>query len=81
MIAIIYKGVAFPVVFKLLTKFGNSSTTERIELMDKFIDLFGLASIDCLMADREFVGAEWLQYLNKNGIRYYIRIRNNFILF
>jgi len=79
-VAIVYEGVAFPVLFKLLPKFGNSSTAERIELINKFVELFGLSSIDCLMADREFVGSKWLKYLNENGIRYYIRIRNNFIL-
>src|SRR5699024_5366874 len=34
--------------------------------------------IDCLLADREFVGGKWLAFLNENGIRYHIRIRNNF---
>ncbi len=29
-------------------------------------------------ADREFVGDRWLEFLNENNIRYYIRIRNNF---
>lgn len=79
-VAIVYEGVAFPIIFKLLPKFGNSSTAERIELIDKFIQLFGVSSIDCLMADREFIGANWLKYLNQKSIRYYIRIRNNFIL-
>jgi hypothetical protein len=31
-----------------------------------------------LTADREFVGARWLEYLNRNRIRYHIRIRENF---
>jgi len=34
--------------------------------------------IDCLLADREFVGDQWLGYLNNNRIRYHIRIRENF---
>ncbi|MDP2423169.1 MAG: transposase, partial [Bacteroidales bacterium] len=58
--------------------FGNSSTAERIELMQRYIDLFGILSIDCLLADREFVGDHWLGYLNNNRIRYHIRIRENF---
>src|SRR5690554_7940298 len=46
--------------------------------MKDFIDWFGKDCIDCLLADREFVGKEWLGFLNENKIRYHIRIRNNF---
>lgn len=77
-IGVVYQGVAFPLLYSLLPKAGNSNTKERIKLMDRFIDLFGLGSIDCLTADREFVGHRWIKYLNKNKIRYYIRIRENF---
>ena len=77
-LAVVYKGVAFPVLFKMMPKFGNSSTTERIELMRNFINLFGVDSIECLLADREFVGQHWLGYLNNQCIRYHIRIRDNF---
>lgn len=77
-LAIVYQGVAFPLMFTMLPKFGNSSTNERIELMQRYVTLFGLDSIDCLLADREFVGQHWLDYLNFNHIRYHIRIRDNF---
>ncbi len=55
-LTIIYQGVAFPILFTMMPKFGNSSTSERIELMQRFIDLFGIDSIDCLLSDREFIG-------------------------
>ena len=77
-IAIVYQGVAFPVLFKMMPKCGNSSTQERIAIVQRFIDLFGIDSIDCLLADREFIGDHWLAYLNQNRIRYHIRIRENF---
>ena len=81
MLGVVYKGVAFPLLFKMLDKRGNSSTRERIDLVERFIRLFGSRCIDCLMADREFVGDQWIKYLNDNKIRYYIRIRNNFKIF
>lgn len=62
----------------MLPRFGNSSTNERIELMQRYTALFGQDSIDCLLADREFVGQHWLDYLNFNRIRYHIRIWENF---
>ena len=77
-LAIVYDGVAFPIMFKMMPKFGNSSTAKRIDIMERYIGLFGYNSIDCLLADREFVGDEWLEYLNNNKIRYHIRIKENF---
>ena len=67
-LAVVYQGVAFPLLFSLLPKFGNSNTDERIELVERFIRLFGSESLDCLTADREFVGERWIKYLNENRI-------------
>lgn len=78
LLAVVYKGVAFPILYKMMPKFGNSCTQERIDLMKRYINLFGQDSIDCLLADREFVGNQWLDYLNYHRIRYHIRIRENF---
>jgi hypothetical protein len=77
-LAIVYKGVAFPILFSMMPKFGNSSTRERIDLMEHFIRLFGIKHIECLLADREFIGQHWLSWLNHKGIKYHIRIRENF---
>ena len=81
MLGVSYKNIAFPLMFKMLDKRGNSDTKERIELIEQYIDWFGIDSIDCLLADREFVGEKWLEFLNQNKIRYYIRIRNNFKIY
>lgn len=81
MLGVTYKGVAFPLLFSMLPKRGNSNCKERIALVNRFIRLFGNSCIDCILADREFVGDDWINYLNNNGIRYYIRIRNNFKVF
>lgn len=81
MLGIVYKGVAFPLLFSMLEKKGNSNTRERIDLINRFIRLFGKDVIESVVADREFVGEEWLGFLNRNKIRYYIRIRNNFKVF
>lgn len=78
MLGVSYKSVAFPLMFKMLDKGGNSHTTERIALMRDFMDWFGTDCIDCLLADREFVGKKWLTFLNEHKIRYHIRIRHNF---
>ena len=56
MLGIASKNVAFPLIFSLLNKKGNSNSEERISLIDRFTKLFGKDCIDCIMADREFVG-------------------------
>ena len=68
----------WPVIIKMMDKRGNSNTEERIELVNRFLRIAGHDSIGHLMADREFVGSEWLEYLNAMGIHYHIRIRENF---
>ncbi len=78
MLGITYKGIAFPLIFSLLPKRGNSNWEERKKIMERFIRLLGADCIDCLVADREFIGKEWTGWLNSRRIRYYIRIRQNF---
>ena len=78
MLGVVYQGVAFPLLFTMLDKRGNSNSQERIDLIERFILLFGKDCIECLVADREFVGEKWIEYLNWEQIRYHIRIRNNF---
>lgn len=81
MLGVSYKNVAFPLMFKMLDKRGNSHIQERIELIKQYINWFGKDSIDCILADREFVGGKWLEFLNDEKIRYHIRIRNNFKIY
>lgn len=41
MLSVVYKGIALPIFWSLLPKFGNSDTQERIDLMKRFISRFG----------------------------------------
>ncbi len=66
-----------PIVWKVLPKKGNSSQEERIELLDRFVAICGKGKIYDLLADREFIGSQWISYLNMSQIPYDIRIREN----
>lgn len=77
MLGIVYKGIAIPILWELLGKAGNSKTPERINIIARFIKLFGEGKILGLLADREFVGAKWFKWLNTENIPFYIRIKNN----
>ncbi len=74
------KGVALPVMWVLLPAQGNSNTTQRIELLSRFIKLFGHERIAYLAADREFKGGDWLKWLKKQGVHWRIRIANNTLI-
>src|SRR5262249_40798361 len=59
MLSIVYRGVGIPVVWTVMSKAGNSDTSERTTVIEIFIDLFDAQRIACLLGDREFVGREW----------------------
>lgn len=70
MLGVSYKNVTFPLMFKMLDKRGNSDLTERIEMIKQYIEWFGKENIGCLLADRDFVGNKWMEFLNENKIWY-----------
>jgi len=69
-----YQGVGVPIFFEMLDKRGNSLQTERIDLIEMFVHLFGIKRIKCVIGDREFIGEKWYNYLLNNKIDFYIRI-------
>ena len=50
---------------------------ERIHLMNRFFKLFSLANVECVTADREFIGKDWLLYLKVRNIPFRIRIKKD----
>jgi hypothetical protein len=80
-LGIVHQGVAYPVVWTLLPKKGNSNISERIDLLDRFGEIFPEADIAFLCGDREFIGAEWLSYLLwESKIPFRLRIRAHDLL-
>lgn len=64
-----------PLLWTLLPHRGSSATTDRIALIERYLALFPLASIRVLLADREFVGHDWINYLHRKDIPFAIRLR------
>ena len=60
-----------------MPKQGNSNTKERIELIERFLSIFGGDKIDFITGDREFIGKVWSSYLISKSINFYIRIKGN----
>ena len=80
LIGISYRGTAIPLIWKMLDKRGNSSQQERIDLMNNLLNILTdeqTKKIRCLLADREFIGKQWITYLKGLSFTFFIRIRNN----
>jgi len=76
-LGVAYKGMAIPLFWYLLDKRGNSNYKERIQIVEDFIEVFGINKIKVLVADREFVGREWFKWLRENQIPFCIRVMKN----
>lgn len=67
--------VAVPLFWELLNnKSGNSAVSDRVDVLEKTINLLGLARISLLVADREFVGAKWVKVLIDKQVPFCLRL-------
>jgi hypothetical protein len=76
-LAVVTRRFRVPLMWTLLTHQGNSATEQRIALMKRYLALFGAQSIQWLLADREFVGSRWMNFLNENNIPFAIRVKES----
>ena len=70
-----YRGVAIPIAWVDIEKKGTSSLADRkalLELASRHYDLRGRT----LLADREYIGAEWFKLLTDRGLGFCIRSRH-----
>jgi hypothetical protein len=72
--------VRIPILWTVLDDGGGSSMHDRMTLMERYLAIFGAASIRILLADREFIGNQWFEYLVKNNIPLAIREKENLII-
>lgn len=78
MLSLCHESMAIPLLWTVLEdKRGNSSEKERIDLMERFLKIIQPDFVVKLVADREFIGQNWLTWLDKHHIHYVIRIRKN----
>ncbi len=59
---------------------GNSDTRARMWVVLKLLKALPARRWKGLVADREFIGAEWFRFLRRQGIRRAIRIRKDTVL-
>jgi len=76
-LAVVTRRHRVPLMWTLLGRAGNSATAERIALMERYLARFEAKSIKHLLADREFIGVDWFEYLDDSDIPFAIRVRAN----
>ena len=76
-LAVCYKTVSVPILWRSLDKQGCSSDQERIELLERFRELFSFDKVTDLFGDREFASKELLKYLTANDINFTLRIKKS----
>lgn len=80
MLAVCYKGIAFPLLWWRLDKKGNSNTRERLDLIDKLLGILPAEKIEALVADREFIGKAWFKGLKQRKLAFVMRLKNNTLI-
>jgi Transposase DDE domain len=80
LLAIVTRRFRVPLMWTLIPHQGNSDTWQRIALMRRYLAMFGASSIECLLADREFIGARWMDFLNETNIPFVIRVKEDMTL-
>lgn len=73
-LCIVYEGVSIPLWWEEINKKGHSSFKERKKVIreaSKILNLSGLV----LLADREYIGRAWFNYLTNKKIAFIIRLK------
>ncbi len=77
MLAVVTRRLRIPLMWTVLDKAGSSNQCERIALLRRYLALFGPRSIAWLLADREFIGGRWIEFLLENNIMFAIRVKES----
>jgi len=74
-LAISFDGIAMPVAFKIIPYKGSCTAFDQIELLESFIQEYGIEKIKALVGDREFDNEKLITYLDSKNIAYALRVR------
>ena len=77
MLVVVTRRLRIPLMWTILDKGGSSSQSECIALMRRYLAVFGSHSIRWLLADREFIGGQWIEFLLENNIIFAIRMKES----
>lgn len=73
-LCIVTKQVRIPILWTILDRDGTSTLAQRRALIERYLRLFGVNSISMLLADREFIGHKWFEFLVDSNVPFAIRV-------
>jgi hypothetical protein len=76
MIAVEWRGLGIPLLWRLLPTRGNSDTATRLELFDRLAQIFPDMRVETLIGDREFIGDAWMASLQTRNIPFVLRLKD-----
>lgn len=76
-LGVVIHGYTIPLMWDALESTGNSDTKARMWLVSQLLRAFPACRWRGLVADREFIGAEWFRFLRRKGIKRAVRIKKN----
>jgi hypothetical protein len=81
-ISVYSHGVGIPIWFEILEdhESGNSNSDERIYIMLELLTIIPKERISSIVADREFASKEWIEFLLKEKLAFYLRIKDNHVI-
>lgn len=79
-LAIVFGKISVPVYWYTLDHGGACSSFLMEEILERFINNFGIHKIKYLLADREFMSKEWLNFLNKKQLAFAIPLRKDMLI-
>lgn len=80
MLGVTHQGTAFPLLWTVLGKKGNSDTAERLALLDSLLEHVEAEDVEAVVADREFIGEVCFRGLKARGLVFVMRVRNNTLI-
>ncbi|MBB4090873.1 IS4 family transposase [Salinibacter ruber] len=72
-----HDGMTIPVVWRALPSGGGSGQADHTDLLEQLPDVIDASSIKAVLADREFISAEWLRQMQRREIPFCIRLRSD----
>lgn len=74
---VVLGNTSVPIALEVFDSNKSTNFVDRKAILDQIINLIGLENIKIILADREFVGEDWMRLLYENKIPFTIRIRDN----
>lgn len=74
-LVIVIGKISIPIYWQALPHGGGCSAEFMKEFLQKFINSFGVERIKYLLADREFMNKEWLDFLINNHLKFAIPLK------